>query len=65
MENYIEAIRAAASSSDPRELKPVLDFILEQALEDYKGGALDVAEYSDIINEYESALVTTNAVLYM
>jgi hypothetical protein len=65
MEYYINAIRAAAEKCEPRELKPMLDFLVDQAKEDYKGGALDVAEYGDIVNEYTDTLVAANVVNYM
>jgi hypothetical protein len=62
---YIEAIKAAAEKCEPHELKPMLDFLVELALEDYKAGALDVVEYGDICNEYNDTLMATNAVNYM
>lgn len=62
---YIEAIRAAAEKADPSELKPMLDFLVGLAKEDYKAGALDVTEYGDICNEYSDALTTTNAINYL
>ncbi len=65
MEYYIEAIRAAAEKADPRELKPMLDFYMEQATEDYKAGALDVLELRDILNEYTHTLMATNAMNYI
>ena len=65
MDYYIEAIRAAAEKCDPRELKPMLDFYVEQAKEEYHAGALDVVEYGDIVNEYNDTLVAANAVNYM
>jgi hypothetical protein len=64
MENYVEAIRAAAAASSPRDLKPALDFLLELATADYKGGALDEVELWDIINEYNDALMSAGAVNY-
>jgi hypothetical protein len=62
---YIEAIRAAAEGCEPRELKPMLDFYMEQAQEEYKAGALDVAELGDILNEYTDTLTAANAVNYI
>ena len=64
MAYYIEAIRAAAAAASPRDLKPALDFLVSLAKEDYKGGALDVLEYSDIIDEYAAALKSSGAVNY-
>jgi hypothetical protein len=64
MEYYIDSIRAAASACEPRELKPVLDFLLGQAQEDYRAGALGVTEYGDIVNEYADTLTTANTVNY-
>ena len=64
MDYYITAIRAAADSASPRDLKPALDFLLDLAREDYKAGALDVVEFGDIINEYTFTLTTTNAINY-
>lgn len=65
MEYYIEAIREAAAGCEPQELKPMLDFLVEQAKEDYKAGALDVVEYGDIVNEYTDTLTNKNVVNYM
>ena len=65
MEHYTEAIRAAASKCEPRELKPMLDFILETATEDYKAGALGLLEYDEIATEYADTLKNTNAVNYI
>lgn len=65
MEYYLEAIKAAADKCEPRELKPMLDFLVEQALEDYKAGALDVVEYGDIVNEYADAVRSTNIINYI
>lgn len=65
MEYYINAIRAAAEGCEPHELKPMLDFYMEQAKEDYRAGALDVAEYGDIVNEYGDTLMVKNAVNYI
>ena len=65
MEYYIEAIRAAAEGCEPQQLKPMLDFYVEQAHEDYKAGALDVLEYLDVVNEYADTLKVRNAVNYM
>lgn len=62
---YIEAIRAAAEGCEPHELKPMLDFYMEQATDDYKAGALDVVELGDILNEYADTLKTANAVNYI
>ena len=56
MEYYIEAIRAAAESSGPRDLKPALDFLVGLAREDFIAGALDVAELNDILAEYHDVL---------
>lgn len=56
MDYYIEAIRAAAESSGPRDLKPALDFLVGLAREDFIAGALDVAELEDIQAEYNAAL---------
>lgn len=64
MEYYIDSMRAAASVCEPRELKPVLDFIIGQAQDDYRAGALDVAEYGDIINEYTNTLTNANVINY-
>ena len=63
--DYIEAIRAAAEKADPCELKPMLDFYMEQATEDYKAGALDVVELGDILTEYTYTLTATNAINYI
>lgn len=65
MAYYIEAIRAAAESASPRDLKPALDFIMGQATEDYKSGALDVAELGDILGAYDDAVRAANAINYM
>ena len=70
MEYYINAIRAAAEGCEPSELKPselkpMLDFYIEQAHQDYKGGALDVTEYLGIVDEYADTLKVRNAVNYM
>lgn len=65
MEYYISSMREAASACEPRDLKPVLDFIMGQAQEDYKAGALGVTEYGDIIDEYVDALTTANVINYM
>lgn len=62
---YIEAIRAAAEKCEPRELKPMLDFLVGLAREDYQAGALDVVEYYDIVNEYNDTLMATNAINYL
>ena len=62
MEYYIKSMRAAAEGCEPHELKPMLDFYMEQATEDYRAGALDVAELGDILNEYTDTLMATNAV---
>ena len=65
MDHYIEAIRAAAAASSPRDLKPALDFLVDQARDDYKAGALAVHEYGDIINEYAETLREANVINYM
>lgn len=65
MEYYINSMRAAADKCEPHELKPVLDFYMEQATEDYKAGALDVLELRDILNEYNDTLMAANAVNYV
>ena len=64
MEYYIDSIRAAAAACEPRELRPVLDFLLGQAQEDYNAGALGVTEYGDIVNEYADTLAIANAINY-
>ena len=64
MDHYIEAIRAAAASASPRELMPALDFLMDQATEEYKAGALDVLELRDILDEYEATLLEANAINY-
>lgn len=64
MSYYIEAIREAVAHSDPSYLKPALDFLMDLATDDYKAGALDALELGDILNEYDAALVSTNAVNY-
>lgn len=64
MEYYIESMRAAAAACEPQNLKPVLDFILGQAQEEYKGGALGVTEYGEIVNEYADSLTTANVINY-
>lgn len=65
MDYYIEAIKAAAEKCEPHELKPMLDFYLEQATEEYKAGALDVIELGDILNEYTDTIMATNAMNYI
>lgn len=65
MEYYIEAIRAAAAASSPRDLKPALDFVMGLARDDYKAGALDVVELGDILNEYDFALKAAGAMHYL
>ena len=64
MEYYITAIREAVAAASPRDLKPALDFLVDLATEDYRAGALDVVELGDILNEYESAVRSTNAINY-
>ena len=64
MEYYIDSIRAAAAACKPRELRPVLDFLLGQAQEEYNAGALGVMEYGDIVNEYADTLATANVANY-
>ena len=64
MEYYITAIQAAAESAAPRDLKPALDFLLDQARGDYQAGALDVVELGDILEEYNFALMSSNAINY-
>ena len=64
MEYYIEAMRAAASVCKPCKLKPVFDFIIGQAKEDYEAGALGVTEYWDIVNEYTDTLTNANVINY-
>ena len=64
MEYYLEAIKAAAEKADPHELKPMLDFYLEQATADYKGGALALDEFYDILNEYNYTLMSLNVINY-
>lgn len=65
MPYYIEAIRAAVASGPSRDLKPALDFLMDLATADYKAGALDVVELGDILNEYEDAVLETNAINYL
>lgn len=65
MEYYINSIKAAAEKCEPHELKPMLDFYMEQATDDYKAGALDVVELGDILNEYADTLKTANVVNYI
>lgn len=65
MENYIEAIREAAAAASPRDLKDALDFLMDLATDDYKAGALSVLELGDILNEYDDAIQSTNAVNYI
>lgn len=65
MEYYINAIRDAAAKCEPRELKPVLDFYVGQAEADYRGGALDVLEYYNIVNEYADTLRVKNVINYI
>ena len=64
MDYYITAIRAAADSAAPHDLKPALDFLLDLARDDYKAGALDEVELWDILNEYNDTLLGTNAINY-
>lgn len=64
MEYYIEAMRAAAEKCAPGELKPIFDFLMGKAEEDYHAGALAVTEYSDIIDEYADTLKGKNAINY-
>jgi len=65
MDYYITSMRAAAEKCEPHELKPMLDFFMEQAKEDYRAGALDVVELGDILNEYDHTIKTTNAINYI
>ena len=65
MDYYITSMRAAAEKCEPHELKPMLDFFMEQAKEDYHAGALDVLELGDILNEYTDTLTTANAINYI
>lgn len=65
MAYYIEAIREAVAHSDPSYLKPALDFLMDLATEEYKAGALDVLELGAVLDEYESALLETNATQYV
>ena len=65
MEYYIEAIKDAAAKCEPCKLKPMLDFLMDCATEDYKGGALDVVELGDILTEYNDTLMATNAINYI
>ena len=62
---YIEAIREAAAKCGPEYLKPMLDFYVEQAKEEYQAGALDVVEYYIIVNEYADTIKLANAANYV
>lgn len=64
MDYYLTSMRSAADHSRPEELKPVLDFLMELAKEDYKAGALDEIEIWDILNEYTDLLMTNNSINY-
>ena len=65
MEYYITAMKAAAEKCTPREIKPIFDFLIEKAKEDYIAGALDVVELGDILNEYADTLRCKNVVNYI
>lgn len=66
MAHYINAIRAAAAKCcEPKELKNILDYLVDLAKEDYKAGALDGAEYGYIVDEYTDTLTTANVVNYL
>ena len=64
MEHYIDLMRSAAEKCSPRELKDIFDYYLDLAIKDYHAGALDVIEYSYIIDEYNDTLMATNACIY-
>ena len=65
MEYYITAMRAAAEKCSNWELKPVFDYLLGQAKEDFQAGALDMLEYYNIVNEYADTLKIRNAINYV
>lgn len=65
MEYYIESMKAAASKCHPRELKDIFDYYMGLTIEDYHAGALDVIEYSYIIDCYNDILMAKNTFVYL
>ena len=56
MAYYLRAFKDAADKFKSGQLVLVLNFLLELAVEEYKGGKLTVIEYGDIINAYAATL---------